>query len=1440
MRKFKLFLFVSVISSVWLYGQSPGGVSTDLSVWYKADAGITTNGSKQVTQWISSSSTSVTLTPSGTAYIPYNDQTTYTNMWNFNPTLSYDGTNNYLRNTTTAYLNPAGSVHYIAVARLSRMTNAYRNLFAIAGNDDGFFLTVNSNTVYPMPTIGNNFNYSAAGPSSTNTFGIYSAILPKTTSQGSQRGFNSGTRKIYSSPYPITGGAYVLPATGIGAYLGADGTTGDNFQGDIAEVILYHSISGGDLTDADLQKIHSYLAIKYGITLDPSQNYVSSTASTVWNATANATYYNNVFGIARDDQGTLYQKQSKSVNPSQKLIIGAGNSLSNTNSANTNTLTDGQFLVVGDNGLKQSLSIPLSYPTAPGGETNNRFASVWKVQNAESTGTVTVAWPKGIANLQLVRSTNDTFDMADQFIPMTSEVTVNGVVYNTATVTFNDGEYFTFAGYAQAPGGVVTGLSHWYRADKAVSNSGEGTDVTSWTDQTSGVTSSQISTALLPKYKVGATNYFNFNPGINFTSDQQKIGNISVQTLNSLDFDIFTLTKEKMTPVGSYGFFNIGRNNTTFDGSNWDSPGLYTNGSVAFRPADGSPLYWANPGGVQFAADIPSIMYYNFDYNATTLNMSINNGLNGNANVGSTTIATENALLTGGHIFGANGYTNPPGGDNPGFIGNIGETIIYGAGSITTAERRRVDSYLAIKYGITLDRVATEHYLSSKSNIIWNGTTNSSYNNNIAGIANDLPSALDQRQSISVNPGQKLIIGTTGLANTNLANAVSLTNDQSLIWGDNGLNQKLSVILNGVAGVNYRFGAIWKDQNTNSVATVRVAWPTGIQNLKLIQSPDEVFDASDTFTDMSANTITINGVTYNYADVTLSNGQFFTFAGSAHAPGGVVNNLAYWYRADKNAVNTGAGTDVTSWTDFYSGTVSSKMYENTFPKYVKGAANYFNYNPGINFTAVKQSLGNDQIASTVTSTDYDIFTFTKEGWAPLNNANNRIFSALANINFQSGDIAYWDGIGVNKRFAGNTADEVESVTVNITDRYLAVPGGINFAATIPSIMYNRFGNTTVSRGLNGGANGANGVFSPRGILTGGHVFGSTIFNSNGSDNDNAAGHIGETIIYGSGNLTETERRRVDSYLAIKYGLTLGRTATNHYMSSTEAVIWNGAQNTSYNSNIFGLGRDDISALHQKVSVSVNSGTILTMATNNDFVTDNLDASRTVISDDQEFFLAGDNNDTDVPMVNVTLGSNTGKIIQRKWLSQRTGTLENTYFQADLSAYESQFNIPGTTIYMVIGDDDTFTTNRLLIPGAKVGGKWIFNHNFDSENTKRYFTFGVLTTEVCYKPGAIITAGNPALISKVGISSLTRAGIQNSDNWPAVRNGAWLVLEARTKGFVVNRMPFNTSGNPEGIPASDFVEGMLVYDTTNKCLKMYTSQNGGSFAWFCISTQTCPD
>lgn len=75
----------------------------------------------------------------------------------------------------------------------------------------------------------------------------------------------------------------------------------------------------------------------------------------------------------------------------------------------------------------------------------------------------------------------------------------------------------------------------------------------------------------------------------------------------------------------------------------------------------------------------------------------------------------------------------------------------------------------------------------------------------------------------------------------------------------------------------------------------------------------------------------------------------------------------------------------------------------------------------------------------------------------------------------------------------------------------------------------------------------------------------------------------------------------------------------------------------------------------------------------------------------------------------------------------------------------------------------------------------------------------------------------------------------------MRTGAWLVLEAKTKGFVPNRLVFDSSGNSVGIPVADFVEGMMVYDITNKCLKVYTStDNGSTYSWKCMTTQACPD
>lgn len=967
----------------------------------------------------------------------------------------------------------------------------------------------------------------------------------------------------------------------------------------------------------------------------------------------------------------------------------------------------------------------------------------------------------------------------------------------------------------QSPGGVATDLGLWVKADDGFTSS-------LWSDKSgNNFDLTQVTTSLQPALG-NTTDKFNFNPAVNF--DNKAMGNNQIANRGANN----SLSLYSVASLET----NSGANTLIGIGAAGDNPhfGAYPNATFMMYTS----LYGnaANPVMTMSKSYLMSGHWQHATAGTGRLEL---NGFT--ARTGGNQSSAAGNFIVGNDLINS---INQP------WRGLIPEVIVYTTPK-SGSENQKISSYLGVKYGITLRTggidTGTFDYLSSTNENVWNGTGNAAYHNNVFGIARDDAGALYQKQSKSVNDNQKLIIGTgNSLFNTNAANTNSLTNGQFLMVGDNGLKQSLAVSLpfsTAPGGeINYRFSSVWKVQNTGNTGTVIVAWPKGISNLHLVRSANETFDTSDEFIPMT-NIVTVNGVEYSTATITFNNGDYFTLAGYAHAPGGVVKGLNYWYRADIDAVNTGNNTDVTSWKDYASGAVSSQLGTNPLPKYVVGTANYFNFNPGINFTNAKQSLGIINVR-TVSELNYDIFTFTKEGLLPGNGNNCRIFSSLVNNTNQSGNIGYWDGIGINKRFAG-TNDEIERVDSGYAGRYLNNTGGISFSTTIPSIMYYKFSNTTVSKGLNGAVNGGVDTHHAMGYLNGGHAFGSTIFSNNGSDNDSFLGSIGETIIYGIGdNLVDKERRRVDSYLAIKYGLTLGRTATEHYLSSTEAIVWDGAQNTAFNNNIFGIGRDDISVLHQKVSNSINAETILVMATNNDFASENLATSRTAISDDQEFLMAGDNNITSVPMQTINFGNGDAKIIPRKWFLQRTGNIGEVYFQANLTTYESQFYNPNSA-YMVIADDANFTVNRILVQGIKIADKWFFDHDFNTENTKRYITFASLENTVCYKPGAISTTETPALISKIGISSLTRAGIQNSDNWPAVRHGAWLVLEARTKGFVVNRMSFNTSGNPVGIPPADFVEGMLVYDTTNKCLKMYTSQDGGStFGWFCINTQTCPD
>src|SRR3546814_9051832 len=159
--------------------------------------------------------------------------------------------------------------------------------------------------------------------------------------------------------------------------------------------------------------------------------------------------------------------------------------------------------------------------------------------------------------------------------------------------------------------------------------------------------------------------------------------------------------------------------------------------------------------------------------------------------------------------------------------------------------------------------------------------------------------------------------------------------------------------------------------------------------------------------------------------------------------------------------------------------------------------------------------------------------------------------------------------------------------------------------------------------------------------------------------------------------------------------------------SDETIVWDGSTAAAYNNNIFGLAKDNIAAFEQKVSRSVNTaGNVLTVATTDNFTLPNLDASRTGFANDKTYFLLGDNNVTAAtPLVDLTVAGDAGQRIQRIWLSQRTNTSGDLYFEADLSAYGSSFT-DGNSVYMLVADDAAFTTNVTAIAGTFTSGKWV--------------------------------------------------------------------------------------------------------------------------------------
>ena len=295
-------------------------------------------------------------------------------------------------------------------------------------------------------------------------------------------------------------------------------------------------------------------------------------------------------------------------------------------------------------------------------------------------------------------------------------------------------------------------------------------------------------------------------------------------------------------------------------------------------------------------------------------------------------------------------------------------------------------------------------------------------------------------------------------------------------------------------------------------------------------------------------------------------------------------NLGFWVKADTGTSTTTDGVAIDLWTDQSAagnnlGTVGAGFD----PFYITNSGN-FNFNPSVNFPNSKVLFGT-QAFGTGTGATFDFIAVT-------NDYGGAGFDGIGLIGNRGG------GSGVS--FNINNPTDQFQLAANTGSGDL-VASGTNSGLT-PVLLNGGYTGPGYRAAINGAAFTTN--------ATSINITNQTFrVGEGGFDGEFYNGQIAELVVYNTNNGPAT-RNRIESYLGLKYGITLDQTVATNYVSSTGGVIWDATTNAGYDGDIFGIGRDDTSGLNQKVSKSVNADAVITVALDNNFVASNLDASRT--------------------------------------------------------------------------------------------------------------------------------------------------------------------------------------------------------------------------------------
>jgi hypothetical protein len=703
----------------------------------------------------------------------------------------------------------------------------------------------------------------------------------------------------------------------------------------------------------------------------------------------------------------------------------------------------------------------------------------------------------------------------------------------------------------------------------------------------------------------------NYNPFVKFTSNHYKydegIFKNSPGIVNSKVFTVVVPVAGQYTePWGEY----------TTNGHNYHMHAPHANDHIYHDAPYGHRIYtnFTTQGGKY---GIPNIIAGE----RTPTNMSIRtNGkvVNQAANYGGT--FTSHTTLN--YVGASHGLATSGG-------SGVAEVIVYrDASALTATDVQKIESYLALKYGITLDQTSATHYLASDGTKMWDATDNAAFRYNIAGLGRDDCQLLHQKQSKSVNPAQFIAMATgNNFASSNQANLTGVaTNNSYLTWGDNNSGITTMVPVSS-SNVTDRMSRVWRVDKTNWTDQTITFQAAGYANRYLL-----IHNTSSSFASAPSQEILLDGTgTATFSSSLLPDGAYFTLGGVFQGPGCVNTGIGGWWRADQFCSSA-------SWSDF-SGNDNTATANGTPSFNTTGA----NFNPVVKFNG-----NNYQYPNGVFKSSPGI-------------VNSKVFTVVMPVN--GGQNYPWGEYTTNGHNYYLLAPYVNNIThhdapwgYRVTNTFTTNGGQYG----VPNIIGGERTQTNMSIRTNGKVQNFPGSYP-------GTFTSHTVHNYIGAHygaSSNANSGVAEVIVYrDASSMTATQVLKIESYLALKYGITLDQTTAQDYLAGNGSKMWDATANSTFKFNIAGLGRDNCQLLHQKQSKSVNPSQFITFAIGDSIASSNTNNPQT-ITNDISFLVWGDNNGNRFGSTAITGSSNVTGRMNRVWRVDKTNWADqNITFKA---------------------------------------------------------------------------------------------------------------------------------------------------------------------------------